>query len=231
MVTNEDIGAEYGRPWVTIPSCGQSAHLLPLVRSLTAAGTAVCVVINNMRSRDEMSLISQVVQAGGFVYVWPGQANIYAMWNWAIKQGRDHNCSSVSILNDDIEIEPESVMVMDMELECLEGLAILGWDYTDRTVPEPEIQQVNGSYRKGGVGGFAFMVKPHDVPYIDERFSWWGGDDDLFLGTAALGHNLGIFWGMKVIHHTSTTASQNPSVYDRCGEDRQLLLDKWGDTW
>jgi hypothetical protein len=168
---------------------------------------------------------------GAKVHHWQGEGRIYEIWNWAIQQGKKNGCSTVSILNDDIEIDGESVHRIDMEMGCLDGLALVGWDWTDDEVAEPGIQQVFGSYRKRGIGGFAFMVKPNDVPYIDERFNWWGGDDDLFMGTMAAGHNIGLFMGEKVRHHTSTSATANPQVYDRCSDDRQLLLDRWGETW
>ena len=229
MVTPHDIGVHTGRPWVMIPTCGESEHLLPLVRGIAQHNIGVCVVINNLDDRPAIKLMGDVVAAGGFVYMWPGEANIYEIWNWAIKQGQDHGTSSVSILNDDIRIEPYSIQSMDQEFSLYHNVGILGWDYSGQAARG--LRFVNGSMRKGGIGGFAFMVQPNRVPFIDERFSWWGGDDDLFLGTNSLGFRLAVHMNHKVAHFTSTSASARPHVYERCEQDRQLLLSKWGDTW
>lgn len=229
MVSADDIGTAQGKPWVMIPTCGASPHLIHLVTRLSTNGVRACVVINNVDDRTSIKLMGQVVAAGGYVFMWPDQANIYEVWNWAIKQAQDAGVSSLAILNDDIEIDPADVGRLDSFLLMHKNLAIVGWDYAGR--PLADLQFVRGSYRRGGVGGFAFSVKPERVPFIDERFNWWGGDDDLFHQTEANGFRLAIAPGAHVTHYTSTSATARPSVYDRCGEDRELLLSKWGDTW
>jgi len=229
MVTEDDIGVVANKPWIMIPTCGASPQLIHLVTRLSTRGYRVCVVINNVDDRTELKLVGQVVNAGGYVFLWPEQANIYEVWNWAIMRAQKAGASSLAILNDDIEIDPDDVYRLDTFLVMNNKLAIVGWDYGQR--PLGDLLYVRGSFRKGGVGGFAFSVKPERVPYVDERFNWWGGDDDLFAQTEANGYRLAIAPGAHVIHYTSTSANANPSVYDRCGEDRQLLLDKWGDTW
>lgn len=223
-----DIGCIAGLPWVAIPSCGQSEHLIPLVKSLSA-DIGVCVIINNVTDKTALSIMADVVEAGGHVYMWPGEANIYQMWNWSIKQGLEQNCSSVAILNDDVKVNTEDVLIIDGHLRDNANLAICGWDW--QAIGGSGLRYVEGSLRKGGVGGFAFAVDPRLVPFVDERFTWWGGDDDLFYGTASKGHRLALALGTRVLHHTSTTANKLPSAYNRVDEDRALLLSKWGDTW
>lgn len=223
---------EPGKPWVMIPTCGESPHLGALLRKL-CPDTAVTVVINNMTdSREALALMADCVCNGADVKIWEEPANIYQIWNWAIQTGQEQMVSSVSILNDDIDVPPLSVWWIDGSLRQCESLAVLGWDCDHPGSSDlGEIRYVSGTYRKHGVPGFAFAVKPHRVPFIDERFNWWGGDDDLILGAAAMGGRLGVLTGCGVAHHTSTSASARPWVYEGVADDRQLLFSKWGDAW
>lgn len=221
-----------GRPWVVIPTCGESPHLIKLLHQL-CCDVPVTVVINNIANdREQVQLMLKCAQAGADVELWEEPATIYQIWNWAIKQAQDKAVSTLSLLNDDVWVPDRSVNWVDGFLRMSPDLAVLGWDYDRPDAKDPaSIRYVSGTYRKHGVPGFAFAVKPAKVPFIDERFHWWGGDDDLMLGAAAMGSKLGVLVGCGVRHYTSTTASARPWVYDHVNEDRSLLFSKWGDAW
>lgn len=231
-----DVGLVHGKPWVVIPTCGLSNHLSSLVKAITQGGVGVCVVLNNfLNPRQEMKVAGDVVDAGGYVHYWGKDARIYDIWNWALQMGRNFKPSTVSILNDDIQLYPGSVNHLDQVMRSREDLGILGWncnqDFDAPTVAAYDVRIVEGSYRHGGIPGFAFMCHPDRTTLIDERFNWWGGDDDLFKGTVQKGWRLGIVTSEPVKHFTSTSANQRTAVYEGTVADRQLLMDKWGETW
>jgi hypothetical protein len=151
------------------------------------------------------------------------------MWNYGIRVGKETG-HHVGILNDDVWLDHRTILPMSQILDSRRAIA--GWDHVHTNMTELiRVQHVRGTYRKGGIGGFAFAVNPKLVELIDERFQWWGGDDDLVNQTRKNGWQVVVGVGLGVIHHYSTSTVQRPVHPDIIAADRALMLDKWGEAW
>lgn len=156
---------------------------------------------------------------------------IYRTWNFGMRLGA-HLGVPVLVLNDDIILEPGAATTVCDEL-AKGDWAVLGFDYKPgwwRRGPSPTY----GTYRHGGVGGFAFGVNPKLCARTDRRFKWWGGDDDLMFATRAAGGKVGIMGGAGVRHpQPSLSAHAHPELLPEgwYTHDRELLQAKWGDPF
>lgn len=157
---------------------------------------------------------------------------IYKTWNFGMRVGALFNVPTL-ILNDDIILPPSSARDVCLEL-LTSDYAIIGFNYDARKFPPPEIVAVRGTYRHGGIGGFAFGVNPRRCARVDQRFMWWGGDDDLMFATEALGGKIGIGPWSKVEHpRPSLTANAHPELLPEgwAANDHALLVEKWSAGW
>lgn len=214
-----------------IPTIGRSSLLVPLVERLRGEDFAV-VLIDNEPPCNAGSPLYDALDAR---YIWrPAWRGIYRQWNLGIRLGAYLDAPTL-ILNDDIVLDPGAATRM---ADWLDGdYAVLGFDYGRPLwmhLQHPYIEQVFGTYRQCGVGGFAFGVNPRRCARVDERFQWWGGDDDLMHATMAKGERIGLLKGAYVAHPTpSLTANANPHLLPEgwAEHDRALMEDKWGGAW
>lgn len=218
-----------------VPTCGASNEtLLKLCKVLNDDGAETVLILNNMSPEAEFSLEASIAWYPRVrVMRWVDDFNIYAAWNWGIDEARSSGKDTVMILNDDIEIGRGSVKLVHDTLMAHPNHGAVGWDYTTAR-PTSDFRNgeyVSGTYRKGGIGGFAFGVRS-DSLLIDERFTWWGGDDDLLNKIERrMGRRCMILRGLGVVHHTSTSTLARPEVLANVGNDRTLMLETWGESW
>lgn len=153
---------------------------------------------------------------------------LYAMWNDALQHNRDH---WLLLLNDDVMILPGTVgAVMEM-IVGYPDLGIVGLDYhsdiSDGLRPADEPSFVSGTYRHGGIGGFAFFVAPgvfDKTGEIDHEFVWWCGDDDLVFKAEKAGFDVAIATGVPVFHAPETSAARRPELAEQKGRDLERCL-------
>lgn len=160
------------------------------------------------------------------------QWGIYRTWNFGLRVGALCHLP-VLVLNDDIVLESGAAWLMCRELTT-NGYGLLGFDYRPRPRRGGFIRDVSGTYKDGGIGGFAFGVNPDWCRLrVDRRFRWWGGDDDL-VNQAALVARVGILAEAGVSHpEPSYTAHRRPDLLPEgwAENDRALLIEKWGRAW
>jgi hypothetical protein len=108
------------------------------------------------------------------------------------------------------------------------GWAMLGFGYGE--LPRRE-WEVDGTFRHGGLGGFAFFVDPRFVEPIPPAYNWWYGDDHLVNATRAKGGRVGVYGQFRVVHHTSTTGNAHwERLAPLVAGDRVAYVERWGDT-
>lgn len=212
-----------------IPSIGISP-LLPELLSTLKEASVTTIIVDNAQTR---TLAESVSFEYGAVYMHRPGWNIYKTWNLGIRLGSLKN-ENVLVLNDDIRLNVDGIHAMDKELT--NGWALLGFDYNktvDQGYSNNGIKEVVGSFRLGGIGGFAFGVNPRLSGRCHTGFIWYGGDDDLFYHTQSLGGKLGLMMGNPVTHETTTTGRHTIQYLpeDWFEHDRQLLKQRWGTTW
>ena len=143
--------------------------------------------------------------------------SIYEMWNHMIMMAEVQE-ENVAILNNDILIGPNFLSRLD---EPLGGDIWITYPDYDRSLKQG-YRFTRGTYRQGGMSGFAFAVK-HDIPVrVDTRFKWWYGDDDLAHKTVKRGGKICRVSGCHVHHLGSMTAKHHPEVRKQISQDKEL---------
>lgn len=224
---------------VVIPTIGMSDLLPALLHRLLLDGAHSVALTCNQHSRnaDVVALLgrsSALVNAArkeGRVSLRSHQRSIYATWNAGMTHGVNRMLP-VACLNDDIQLPPGSINVA---LECLPGRAIVGLQHVggDMAVRRVEVGHQGmkaawGTYRDGGVPGFAFVVDPTRCARVDPGFTWWYGDDDLVQGTLAKGEACVVAVGAPVFHpEPSKSGNQMPWIAEAIARDERLFCERW----
>lgn len=167
--------------------------------------------------------------------------SIYRMWNDAIFycqvfKSRNDGDPYLMLLNDDVRIQDRIIENMRKIMDHHPEVGILGADYTttmyDTVTDTLTYREVHGSYKDGGIGGWAFMLRTSLRVECDEQFEWWCGDDDLFRQVEEKGYKLGIADGCWVehMHGGSQTERMYPELEHAKGRDVERMRAKWG-SW
>jgi hypothetical protein len=187
-----------------IPSLGISPLLEEVVYAARQESMAVRVYDNTPEHE-----FSQVpVMPGVSVIRMPGQS-IYAEWNAAAEWARDLD-AHVALLNDDIHLLPGVLTKLGAALEADPALALVSVDWDETPDPEPHVVRAFGTFRKGGIAGWAFVARADRWPGVDESYQVWFGDDSLVFGLIRAGWKIGRYRGLFIPHITSTTIHALP---------------------
>lgn len=235
-----------------IPSIGESEYLPGLLATLAAEDcvTEVIVVDNSPMETSRYRAAERALEPGehfatvydaiteGHIRVLriPGQT-IYATWNMGMNLA-DARGTHCAILNDDLILPSGSLEVCRATLDRLhftfDPAVLCGLNYGARSMT-PDLdagtRQVEGTFRTGGFGGFAFVVHGGLCPRVDERFRWWYGDDDLAERIKAAGLRMVVANGAPVQHpKPSTSGNAHPWTAAAAAEDAVLFRELWPDA-
>lgn len=200
--------------WVTIPTIGYSELLIPLINTLEQDRSIDKIVLTvNMESYVEP--IREFFRFGEptieIIETWPSGPSLYHGWNASIEMARQEN-AWLAVLNDDIRIPtPLAISTVARLLDSDPSYAIVGlnWQESQQSADPGArpLRQVHGSYRRHGVGGFAWVCDPHKVRVVPSDFVWWYGDDHIFLSAEKDGHRVGIANHVYVEHVNALTSN------------------------
>lgn len=216
---------------VAIPTRSNWEGLSSLLEHLATLDVARVVVYDNghetAEGKEVLAGHGHVIDAVGWRF--------YKMWNHMWESAANGDFDVVAILNDDITLHDDSLEVAFRRFQQAPQVGLVGLNY-HRAVAEGAdfkagYKKVSGSYRDGGIGGHAFLVRCNTwgtVPPIDERYSLWYGDDELFLQMKRAGFDLEIALGAPVDHATSTTSVRYPELLSLTSADGDLFRSKWG---
>lgn len=200
---------------VCIPSIGESGQMLHDLVEVCKDEADVVEVWDN---QDTLAPISDIEVVRCPVN------SIYTEWNlFARDYGDTHH---LAFLNDDIEMARGTLSALRRACET-SGVGIAS------VAPSPNIARVpavcrprvvSGTYRQGGICGWAFMVAegcyPHEGVNVD--FQVWYGDDDLVWKIQANGHRAVRCDDLTVRHEASTTVNCLPWVPEAQAADSAL---------
>jgi hypothetical protein len=202
-------------PLVTaIPSLGISPLLAEVVAVARKESVAVRVYDNT--PADEDSRIPII--PGVTVVRMPGRS-IYSEWNDAAHWARDLDNAHLALLNDDLHLTPGVLTALSQALEDSPTYALISVDWDERPVEEPHIVRARGTFREGGIAGWAFVARSDRWPGVDPLYQVWYGDDDLVAKLLSTGWEVGRYRGLFVPHETSTTIHNLPWTQDAIVED------------
>jgi glycosyltransferase involved in cell wall biosynthesis len=162
-------------------------------------------------------------------------AGIYQMWNEAWDWcSAKHTKANLAILNNDIVIPDRFIQRLARKLRDFDDVGVVYPDYS-ASVSELSsasgLLYTHGTYRHGGMSGWAFMVKTemrsNGVPPIDDQFVWWAGDDDLAFAVEAAGYRQARVQGLSVEHLGGATPLSEELDNVRL-DDLKRCQAKWG---
>lgn len=169
--------------------------------------------------------------------------SIYALWNYAfqfargVKAGEQAETVNLALLNNDVTLLPGTLGRLSDALRATPDFWAVSVN-PDRRIEEgfgpPRLRNVRGSYRHGGLCGWAFMAaveKWGDIPTpVDEGFEWWFGDDDLAFSITDHGGRIGREMGVPCDHVSEGTARLHPWTQEAKGRDWERFRRKWGNV-
>ncbi len=224
-----------GRPiWVTIPTVGYSPLLVPLINALEQ-DRAVDKIILTINLEEFVDPIKDFFRFGPpeieILETWPQGRSIYHGWNTAIEMAKEDD-AHLAVLNDDIRLlTPNAISHVAGLLTDSPSYAIAGLNWMES--PESikpgarPLRQVHGSYRHHGVGGFAWVCDPHKIVQVPKDFTWWYGDDHIFMSAEKDGHSIGIATNVPVEHVNELTASEHDWAQEAKGHDHKAFARIW----
>ena len=160
---------------------------------------------------------------------------LHGQWNKALQYAKDNHPCTITLSNDDLEIS-------DMMVSTVSSVINSNNDYwiaypanmSQHNNNKPLITK--GTKADSGMDGCCFMIKSQafveGLPFIDERFVYWGGDDDIACNVEAMGKRQVRVNTVWVDHVNSATTSKPGFEWMReaVASDRILLKEKWGIT-
>ena len=195
-------------------------------------GYEAITVFDNGSGPETRNWLSAQADAGRIYLVDATGWRLYRMWNDGVRRARDRSpVCDVAILNNDLRLGPAFLASLSRALRADPHLWAVSPAYDGRRVDGVEI--VEGTYKDGGLAGFAFMVRGEafDAVGFDEGFEWWFGDDDLVAQIERCGGRVGITGGTSVVHvngGSQTLLEGVPHVYPCLARDYERMLSKWG---
>lgn len=151
----------------------------------------------------------------------------YELWNDGVRRAiaeLGHDCH-VAILNNDLRWVPGMLRELSVALTTHPLVGITYPDYeADEHAPTGELRATTGTYRVGGMSGFAFMLDAEvwrTVGGFDTKYHLWYGDDDFELRTRMAGWQVARVLGVPVTHLHSRTTNARPDLVALTGRDAQ----------
>jgi hypothetical protein len=208
---------------VVIPSRAQRQLLTDLIVQLVQDGGADRIVV--LDNGYDPPLGTHAI--AGYETVRDESPSIYALWNHGFARARAAGCDKVVLLNDDVElIGPNWLRRLTAPLH--DETWVTCPDHTRRLLAGA-YEETSGTYRHGGMPGFAFAVDASALlskPF-DERYSWWYGDDDFVFRVERDGGRIVRVGGLHLNHVESATLNQT-DVRDAVARDAELFHATWG---
>jgi GT2 family glycosyltransferase len=187
----------------------------------------VWIYDNGHKEEDAQHLYSHTLMNKRCLYFSTRGMNLAQQWNHAIIKAAEMN-GNLIISNDDVIIEGNLGKELGSVLRLEDNIAIA---YPANKITNFTHQDTKGSKADGGMHGECFMIKPELFidKLIDERFTYWGLDDEIVQNAFKAGYRQ-----VKVntcsINSDSmgTTGTKDFEwMLDARKDDLKLLKDKW----
>lgn len=221
-----------------VPTIGRSPYWPDLLAHLVHDPAVVRVWVSDNspeltgRRQTEEALRERLLPRAKVTHEAREERSIYPAWNSAISLAKAWRADYVCALNDDIEVASYPPLIDELARMMREhrlDLASPTYDQDHLPIPiSSRVDLTRGTYRHGGIAGFAWMARAETCPLIDPGFQWWGGDDDLALNVERNGGRIGLIRSVGIRHHPSTTANGVPWTSTVLAADREHMIRTWG---
>lgn len=208
-----------------IASCGHADEtVFPLIEQLLDEGVWVTLM-------DNRGTFNTDKLPGSVLYRECVGWNVHQAWNYGMDVALQRRADWCCVLNDDIKLAPGAIKLAALTLRQRPDVWLAGFDYVGHE--KVRLRDAIGTFRQGGIGGFAYMIRPEVELRYDERFNWWGGDDDLIWTCLHRGGRAVVVEGANVQHPEggNTSGRHFPELMEGVGRDRELLMEKWSKAW
>jgi hypothetical protein len=221
---------------VGIPTRSNVDGLADLLAFMSREGlSSSTVVFDHGHDSEQGREVLAKAEADGVRVVKAATWAFYEMWNEARSMAYHGGCEAVALLNDDIRLPEGGLMAVCEQLAQHPEVGLLGFDYERKAAKgiarKIGLRVVSGTPRRGGVGGWAFMLRADLWPTtgpISEEYHIWYGDDELFCMVEDAGLSLAICEGVGVDHDTSVTLQAFPELLSKREQDLRLFIERWG---
>jgi GT2 family glycosyltransferase len=203
-----------------------------------ARDSSVCDVYiydNGHEKQDAEMLFNFSQDQESIHYVDTRGLTLHGQWNKALEYAKENHPCTITLSNDDITISDKMVSTVSDVLNSNNDYWIAyPANMSQHSNKKPLITK--GTKADGGMDGCCFMIKSQSLvdglPLIDERFVYWGGDDDIARNVEAMGKRQVRVNTVWVDHVNSATTSKPGFEWMReaVASDRILLKEKWGIT-
>jgi hypothetical protein len=193
----------------------------------------VWIYDNGHKEKDKDLLLSFATDTDRVRYCDTRGLSLHGQWNKALKFALDNHPCNIVLSNDDLDIEEGLVSKLSSELNSSDEYWI-AYPANKLQYNNSGIQVTRGTKADGGMDGSCFMIKSEafnsGMPFVDERFVYWGGDDDIARNVEAMGKKqirVNNTWS----DHINESTSSRPEfkwMQDAKESDRILLKEKWG---
>lgn len=192
-------------------------------------------IMDNGHSEDDAKKICEAIKDEEKIsYINTHGMTIYEQWNYAMQVAHMSEFNSILISNDDIEICDDIVSKLEKALYEDDQCWIVYPAAPNQYSENGQAQQTTGTKADGGLDGSCFMIKleafDHGLPPIDERFIWWGGDDDLVMNISTFSKRQKRVTNAWFVHQNEGTVSSNDrfaNLHEAKIGDKFLLRQKW----
>lgn len=197
-------------------------------------GWDFCFVFENGSTDDTWEYLNDVYKDDRrIIPYWRPDSTVNQMWNDGrnlsriVSRDEPHN---VAILNNDIIFGPELITSMAEALRCDDEIWATYPDYLNANAPE-QITYTKGTFKDHGLSGWAFLIKGEaNIPFIDEQFIFWAGDQMIEEEIQRAGKKVGRVNGLRCEHIDGGSQSWrgNEELQKIAWEDVERFRGKYG---
>lgn len=188
----------------------------------------VWIYDNGHKEEDAQALYGFSLTNKRCIYFNTRGKNLAQQWNYAIQQAYERK-GNLIISNDDIDIQGNLGKELSLVLRSAEDIAIT---YPANKITNKSLEQTRGTFADGGMRGDCFMIKPELFinMLVDERFTYWGLDDDIAKNAEKNGFKQFRVntCAMQSDMQGTTSTPGFEWMLDARQDDVNLLRDKWG---
>jgi hypothetical protein len=208
---------------VVIPSRTELESLTRLIEQFDGAVDHIIIIDNG----HEPELQELPIPYVGVEVIRDETPSIYHLWNVGFERAKVAGCEVVVFLNDDVELIGDLDTWFGRLIDPMKDPDV--WvtcpDHTEE-LPEGATREVTGTFRHGGMPGFAFAVWAEIHEGFNEDYSWWYGDDEFAFKIERDGGKIIRVGGLHVKHHQSVTLNKT-DVTEALVKDVMLFNKRW----